>query len=209
MHWNLTPANFSTRPLPVPNFGGERGFIAAWAFVPESYCHPLSPLKCDCPDYPAVRHWSNWVREEAAAMAVAVVEGRRGGGVCEWDAQWPRHHHKPPVWSNILTDELNECAANPSPVASTPSYPPPPRRFSISQRPYWTAILPWVTTVAAVCSPCPPPLSNALKTALKSSCKCKPAAKHTSTLISSGSIRLPMVNSYHSAGCIGWHHFEG
>lgn len=109
--------------------------------------------------------WLSWLPCSAALKQLG--EGGSGGnsdggggvGVCEWDAQWPRHHHKPPVWSNILTDELNECVANPSLVAApSPASP----RFSISQPPYWTAILPWVTTVAAVRLPAAPSTTTTL-----------------------------------------------
>lgn len=56
-----------------------------------------SLIKCHCPDYPAVRQRSEWVSSNGRER------GGGEGGVCEWDAHWPCHHHKPPVWSNILT----------------------------------------------------------------------------------------------------------
>lgn len=55
-----------------------------------------SLIKCHCPDYPAVRQTSKWASSDGR-------ERGGGGGVFEWDAHWPCHHHKPPVWSNILT----------------------------------------------------------------------------------------------------------
>lgn len=66
-------------------------YIPLPGFVCKSFCRPLSHKVS-----------LSWLPCSAAEKQMGEQQGGRGG-LCEWDAHWPCDHHKPPVWSNILT----------------------------------------------------------------------------------------------------------
>lgn len=93
MYSNLIPFNFCAHALRFKLWGQMR-YIPQPGFVCKSFCRPLSHKVS-----------LSWLPCSAAdkQMGEQRREGAGWGGVFEWDAHWPCHHHKPPVWSNILT----------------------------------------------------------------------------------------------------------
>lgn len=99
MYSNLIPLNFCVHALKFKLWRQIR-YIHLHGLVCKSYCRPL-----------AHKVSLSWLPCSAAERQTgrAATEGSRGWGVREWDAHWPCHHHKPPVWSNILTDWMSVC----------------------------------------------------------------------------------------------------
>lgn len=98
-----------------------------WDVAAPAFCHPrphkvlLSWLPCSAAE--------KQIGEQRREGRGCVWGG--GGGVYEWDAHWPCHHHKPPVWSNILTDWMSVWLgthhSNSSTTASPVSHSSPPQ----------------------------------------------------------------------------------
>lgn len=123
MYSNLFPFNFCARALRF-KLRRQMRYIPLPGFVCKSFCRPLSHKVS-----------LSWLPCSAAEkqMGEQGQEGARWGWgwggvgvVCEWDAHWPCHHHKPPVWSNILTGWMSGWfriyRANSPPAAAAPCF---------------------------------------------------------------------------------------